>query len=259
MQTITDDFGNQIVLRTKNAVILRDYVRQNFALDQQPILASKLLHILRVAEACFDLGGQLGLDPLLCYNIGLLHDYGRFTQWQKYQSFNDHLTVDHADESVRLLFDDGAIKQFDLPPQEYDLIRVAIQNHNKKTINVAQIKALPYCQMIRDCDKLDIFYRLSYGDIQINLDTPGVSPRVIASIQKHQCVDKKDVRTGADRIVTFLGFFYDLYFPETLSRLDLPKFWQGLNTFYSARLNHADQNTVQKCQAIVQDYLANKG
>ena len=53
-------------------------------------------------------------DMYLASLIALLHDYARFEQWSKYETFNDAKSFDHGDYAAKLLFDEGHIKKFDL-------------------------------------------------------------------------------------------------------------------------------------------------
>lgn len=266
MIKITDDFGNILSLKTKNAEIFCDYVTKNYDLSI-PEISGKLYHTLRVADMCIELAEKLGLDKELAYTIGLLHDFSRFEQWKKYQSFADHKTVDHADEAVRLLFDENQIVLFDVDEKEKELIRIAVKNHNKKEIDIDAIKQfecgdfdriLAFCKIIRDSDKYDIFYRMQMGDIGIDFEKTGVSPKVTAFYQIHEMVDKREVQTGADELLTLIGYLFDMNYTEMYQCMDMDAFWNGVDKFYCKNLNKEDNAVVQKQIEIMKNFISTK-
>lgn len=266
MIKITDDFGNILSLKTKNAEIFCNYVTKNYDLSI-PEISGKLYHTLRVADMCIELAEKLGLDKELAYTIGLLHDFSRFEQWKKYQSFADHKTVDHADEAARLLFDENQIALFDVDEKEKELIRLAVKNHNKKEIDFEEIKNVDeknfdkivlFCKLIRDCDKLDIAYRFYMGDLNIDLSKPGVSQNVLESFKKHKLVNKNDIQTGADELLTLIGYLFDMNYTEMYQCMDMDAFWNGVDKFYCKNLNKEDNAVVQKQIEIMKNFISTK-
>ena len=262
MRFVIDNFGNKLFLRSKNAEIFYDYVTKNFDMSD-PTISNKVFHTLRVANMCIKLAKKLNLNVGLAYDIGLLHDFGRFNQWQTYKTFNDTKSVDHADHSVKQLFENGDIGMFRIAKKNYKLIELAIKNHNKKEINLSEIpakdydKILLYCQLIRDCDKTDIVYRLTNGNINVDVGIEGISPEVIESIKSHKCVDKKFMKTSADQILTLIGYLYDFNFSETLSIIDFSAFWKGIEKHYCQKItNENDQKTLKNLILVVKNYIS---
>jgi len=264
MKLIIDDIGNKILLRNKNAEILYNYVVNNFDTKNDKSYMSKLFHIFRVAEACINVGIKLGIDKNLAYNVGLLHDFARFYQWKTFNSFSDHTTIDHADVSAKLLFEEGEIKKFTVNKKDYELLSIAIQNHNKKTINLNQLKSckninyeklLTLCKLIRDCDKIDIIYKYGIGDINFNYKIPGVSSEVIESIKHHKCVDKKNIKTSTDALLTALAYLFDFNFKETLSYINFDEFFKGIEKFYCVKLGNEEKPIVEENIIIIKNYI----
>ena len=70
-------------------------------------------------------------DAEIAAIVGLLHDYSRFEQWEKYKTFVDSNSVDHADLAVQRLFDEKEITNYSLNEENYDEIYDAIKYHNK--------------------------------------------------------------------------------------------------------------------------------
>ena len=94
-------------------------------------------HSIAVMELMGELAYRLNLsneDIKLARLIGLLHDIGRFPQWEKYHTFVDKNSVDHAEIGADYLFKEGHIRDF-IEDNKYDsIIEKAIRNHNKYKI-----------------------------------------------------------------------------------------------------------------------------
>lgn len=119
----------------------------------------KIIHSERVSNQIFHLGKELGLDANdleIARIAGLFHDIGRFRQYQDYRTFNDAKSENHAllglDEIDRFGLLDG------IRPEQSEIIRFAIENHNKKAITeVKDRKTRFFALLLRDADKLDIW------------------------------------------------------------------------------------------------------
>ena len=67
--------------------------------------------------------------------MGMLHDIGRFEQVKRYGTFVDSESIDHAELGITILFEEGLLTQFgDFTPEEQELLKVSIENHNKYRI-----------------------------------------------------------------------------------------------------------------------------
>lgn len=158
---------------------------------------------------------------MLC---ALFHDIGRFEQLKQYDTFLDHLSCDHAALSCRVLSDTGMLKA--LAPEDQKKILTAIENHNRYTIDpglVNDTESFELCKLIRDADKCDIFRVFATDDMndvvgasESEIAVEMISPAVRESILKHRCVDKLIRKTHLDMWISFLGFFFDLNYPESV-------------------------------------------
>ena len=125
-------------------------------------IARKQSHSLRVMANAREIATKMKLSAEqidLATMIGLLHDIARFEQYTKFQTYSDQESFDHGDRAVEILKENGKIREY-LSDSQYDnLIFTAIQNHNKYAISedVSGEKLL-FAKIIRDADKLDIFY-----------------------------------------------------------------------------------------------------
>ena len=193
----------------------------NYDLNNKDIRL-KYNHSFRVMELSEKYANLLGLyeeDVKLAKTIGLLHDIGRFEQLAVYRTYNDSKSIDHADYSVEQLFDKEEIKRFYKNKNHWDIIRLAIKNHNKFAITgVSDDRCLLHCHLIRDTDKLDILYNWStlHDIFPIDEDIK-FSKNVITSIRNHESVKKEDIKNSSDRNACFMAFIFDIHFDECVS------------------------------------------
>ena len=193
----------------------------NYDLNNKDIRL-KYNHSFRVMELSEKYANLLGLyeeDVKLAKTIGLLHDIGRFEQLAVYHTYNDSKSIDHADYSVEQLFDKEEIKRFYKNKNHWDIIRLAIKNHNKFAITgVSDDRCLLHCHLIRDTDKLDILYNWStLHDIFLIDEDIKFSKNVITSIRNHESVKKEDIKNSSDRNACFMAFIFDIHFDECVS------------------------------------------
>lgn len=175
----------------------------------------KYNHSYRVKNRSLEIAKYLNLndeDTYLASLIGLLHDIGRFEQVRIYDSFIDSETVDHADLGVKILFEDGIIRNF-ISDDNYDnIIYTAIKNHNKLNIESGLYeRTLMHSKIIRDADKIDILYIQSCTS-EYNFDEDGssVSDDIREEFYEHKCVNNLKIKNKTDRILRILSFIYDI-------------------------------------------------
>ena len=152
--------------------------------------------------------------------IGLLHDYARFEQWTKYKTYSDIKSVDHGDLAIQMLFDNNEIENYYLNKENYDEIYDAIKYHNKLTIpeNLSDHNKL-LCKVIRDADKLDIFYLLSIDKLLFMEDEEEISEKVIEGFYKEKIIDKHNIKNKNDKIILNLAMVFDLNFKYSFKYL----------------------------------------
>lgn len=176
-------------------------------------ITRKYDHSLRVMELCKGIAKDLGLsndDILLSEVIGLLHDYGRFMQVNKYHTFSDLKSIDLGDYGVQVLFDNNEISNYWDNKNDYDIIYDAIKYHNKLEIPKGLDKRNNmFCQIVRDADKLDILYIFA-SKIFILPEDDDISLKVKETFEDEKQINRKDEISGADRVITTLALIYDL-------------------------------------------------
>lgn len=174
----------------------------------------KYHHSFRVMDLCILMAKDLKLDENdieIAKLIGLLHDYGRFYQLSKFNTFNDFKSIDHGDVGVQMLFDNEEIKQYTSKIKNYDEIYDAIKYHNKyKYPDYLSNHNKLMCNIIRDADKLDILYLVTEDVIKLNETNADISLKVKEQFQLHQSIDMHNAKNSSDKVLVFLGFVYDL-------------------------------------------------
>jgi putative nucleotidyltransferase with HDIG domain len=129
----------------------------------------KYKHTLRVMELSIEIAKSLNLseeDIKLAGLIGLLHDIGRFDQAAKYNSFNDHKTINHGEYGANILFKEDLIRKFIIDDTYDEIIKKSVYAHNRDEIPESYNEhEMLHARIIRDADKLDIFYLLSSKEI----------------------------------------------------------------------------------------------
>lgn len=127
-------------------------------------LRYKECHCRHVRALMLDLARQLDQQAgvqALAEAIGLLHDVGRFEQFATYRTYRDSQSVDHAALGVEVLQRHRVLAPLD--PSEQDLAEAAIRLHAVRDLPEGLPgERLLLAQMVRDCDKLDI-YRIVTG------------------------------------------------------------------------------------------------
>ncbi len=212
----------------------------------------KYNHSFRVMELQVKYAKQLGWseeDIEIARIVGLLHDFGRFEQIRVYNTFDDTISIDHADYSVQELFDKGNIKKFCSKEEWYPIIKFAIQNHNKYKIEKSNDKrAIMHAKLIRDTDKIDILYLFgTLKEITDYTDDSIVTKEVMSSIKKHKTIYRTKMMTKNDKFANKLAFAFDINYDCTLSEIK-----KNLETFYEGLQDKKDLLEVYK---IVINYI----
>lgn len=176
-------------------------------------------NILKIAK-----DENLKLNMFIVEFIGLFHDIGRFYQYDKYETFNDANSANHAKLSIKVLEDEGILNLIDYEDRPY--IVDAILMHNLQDLpRLEDKKMYLYAALLRDADKLDGFRSISvYERVNKNLayfknksDESVISDRVYESILKRKSVYKYDLTTILESQIVSLGYITsDINFKSTL-------------------------------------------
>ena len=141
-------------LRARFVVVAGEYADRLGERREHIVL--KRDHSLRVHALAARIVAGEGLTPPLPHlAAALLHDIGRFPQFERFGTYRDDESVDHGDEGAAFLEVGGFMDSF--AGRERDCIVLAVRMHNKREIpEDMEPLAKSICEVVRDADKLDI-------------------------------------------------------------------------------------------------------
>ena len=210
-------------VRTAFATYVKDYD------DTNPKIKLKIVHTYHVADIAERIAKSLSLsneDIDFAWLSGMLHDIGRFEQLRQFDTFNDFVSIDHAEFGADILFEgDKIITRFaGLSSTETKLLEKAIRLHNKYRLpEDLDERTLMFSNILRDADKVDI--------LRVNIDTPlseiysvpesevlnsTISPMVLdTALHKTEVVQRKYSKTPLDHLIGHSCLVFELVYPES--------------------------------------------
>lgn len=214
------------IQKAENA--FEEYIKKYNPEDEK--IQIKIGHIKRVEKQSEWIAISLGLDEenkLLAKLIGLLHDIGRFEQIRKYNTFLDKISVNHAEEGNRVLFEEGLIREFVADPQYDTIIYKAIGNHNKIQIEPGlNEKEMLHAKIIRDADKSDIYPTILATGLHGNIAFPDrdtskekITQSIFEKFMQKKPISYGEIQTNIDHMVIWVTYIYDIYFAVTLKKI----------------------------------------
>ena len=190
----------------------------------EDMIKYKYNHSYRVVHQAEEICRSLNLDTEerdLASNIALLHDIARFKQWKEYKTFCDHDSFDHGDEAIKILFDEGEIKNYNIKEEDYDVLKKAIKNHNKYSLDKKlNEREKLHSMIIRDADKIDILYAFSTNRLlELEEDDLDISDNVEDDFFNHTLTLNTDIKSKNDKIIVFFSLVYDLNYDYSKERI----------------------------------------
>ena len=244
--------GNMIDLKKANEEFDK-YVKNYNSEDKK--IALKIEHIKRVSEISGIISENLNLDKEnieLAKLIGLLHDIGRFEQIKQYNTFSDKDSIDHGKLGVEILFKQGKIRNF-IESAKYDeIIKKAILNHNRKEIEKGlNPKELLHSKIIRDADKIDILYIMTFEEKRTvfnkdDISDEKITDKIYEEFMQMKLLDYKKIQTNVDRVIAHFAYIYDLNFNFSYEYLNNKQY---LDKIYK-RHTFTDNDTMKRYNLI---------
>ncbi len=193
----------------------------NYDLNDDKI-KSKVEHSYRVAGISRKIAKDMSLNEekqQLAELIGLLHDIGRFKQYETFKNYNVISQFDHGDYGAELL--NHEIRKY-IETSKYDNIIIkAVKNHNKYKIEEDLTEEeLFFSKLIRDADKIDILYEC------LNIFWKGKEGLINQSILSNEMYEQfkkqklikiekdRNYNTIDDMLIT-LAYTFDINFKES--------------------------------------------
>ena len=208
--------------------LFKDYV-SNYDFTNA-MIARKYNHTLRVKNLCEIIAKELCLSNEKIYLAGLCglyHDIARFDQASKFNSFDDISTFDHGDVGYEIFLKDFASK-LGLSDEQIMIIANSIKHHNKLNVNDLTGDDLVFTNILRDADKIDIFYQFA--------NVPGMLSDAQGDISK-MCHDKflarkpvsyKDIRNKREQNILYLAFIWDINYECSYKIIKDNKYFQKI-------------------------------
>ena len=223
---------------------------KNYDLNNDKI-KRKQLHSLRVMEISKQIAEGLILSQEeidLATIIGLLHDIARFEQYTKYNTFRDLESIDHGDLGAKILQKD--IRKY-IRTNKYDKIIIkAVKNHNKYKIeeSITEKEEL-FAKIVRDADKIDIFYEfvvMFWKGKEQEVEESILSKDVLEQFEDFVQVKQKKDESAIDNIIKVIAFIFDMNFKSSFQILKEEDY---INKILN-RYNLKDEYTKQKVEEV---------
>lgn len=224
-------------------------------------VALKVRHTYGVVRASEMLAKSLNLtkeDSDLSKLIAFLHDIGRFEQSKVNSDVYDNADkqfFDHGEYGVKVLFEEGLIRNF-IEDNSYDeIIKKSILNHNKLEIEEGlNEKELLHAKLVRDNDKLDNFrvkleesFKVLLGTDDMNLiENEVISDDIYKTFLSKRLITYGDVKTCLDRWMSYIAYIFDFNFPESFKYLDDNDM---INKNFD-RINYKNPDTIKKIEVM---------
>lgn len=217
---------------------------------QNPQIKLKMLHMQRVAKNCRLIAERLELYKDyqdVAELIGMLHDIGKFEQYVNSQVKNR----DHGEYAINIL--EKEMRKYIFTDKYDNIIKKAIKNHNKYEIekNLTEDEKL-FAKLIRDADKLDIFYECTeifWKDSEEKVNKSKISLKIYDNMYKNQIIkieENRDYNTIDDLLIT-LSYMFDINYKPTYEIIQKEDY---VNKIFN-RFNLKDVETKEKVEEII--------
>jgi hypothetical protein len=190
----------------------------------------KSAHTRRVRQGMRRLGtaaGLAGRELALAEAAGLLHDVGRFPQYERHRTFRDDRSEHHGRLAVEAIEAEGLLAAW--PADERRRVLAAVGHHNEPRLRaLGDPGAAGLLKLLRDADKLDILRMAAArsngrrrGPVtDFNLpETGACSPAALEAVLAGRVMPITAVSTRADAVLFYLSWVYDLNFPSAFRQV----------------------------------------
>lgn len=241
----------------------QEYIKyvNTFKIQNNEYLKNKIEHSMRVMELSTKIAKGLNLNQEeieIATLIGLLHDIGRYEEVTIYKA--NGKKADHGDIGAEVLQKNNLIRNF-IKENIYDnIIFTAIKNHNKfKPETSLTNKQQLFTNIIRDADKLDIFYECEefyWANGKEELEKEIITEQDIMPILQHKNIEKKKNLKSPQitRTLTTMSFVFDINYKTSIKILKEADYINKyLNKFQFKDTN--TQELIKKVQEEINKYI----
>ena len=226
---------------------------------QNEHIKGKQKHSLRVMEISRQIAEKLDLtqeEVEIATLIGLLHDIARFEQYTLYGTFKDLQSIDHGDLGSEILVKD--IRKYIETNQYDEIIIKAVKNHNKFKIEEGLTeKEELFSRIIRDADKIDIFYQSVvrfWKGKEAEVEESKISEDVVRQIKDYSSTKRKVKETAIDNIMRVIAFIFDINFKSSFRILKEEDYINKILDRYNFKDEYTKQQ-VEEIRGIANKYI----
>jgi hypothetical protein len=160
--------------------------------------------------------------------VCLLHDIGRFSQYRDFGTYYDGGSVDHGDRGREELMSESGRYAAAADKEAWRTILQAVKWHNKKSLPELSPEVMPFCRLVRDADKLDVFNLVrrnmdegTIGELlpRHKIDAP-LSATLLDEVEKYWSGSYKHASSLRDFLLIQLTWVLDINFAPTLRMLE---------------------------------------
>jgi len=158
----------------------------------------------------------------------LLHDAGRFSQYRDFGTYYDGVSVDHGDRGYEALLSESDRYAEVTGGKAWEAILQAVKWHNKKSLPELSEEVAPFCRLVRDADKLDVFNlvqrRMDEGTVgellpRHKIEAP-LSEPLLNEVEKNWSGSYKHASSLLDFLLIQLTWVLDMNFAPSLRLLE---------------------------------------
>lgn len=222
-------------------------------------IKGKQEHSLRVMYISRQIAERLGLlkeEVELATLIGLLHDIARFEQYTKYKTFRDLESIDHGDLGAEILQKD--IRKY-IENDKYDEIIIkSVKNHNKYKIEDGLTKKEElFAKIVRDADKIDIFYEsvvMFWKGKEEQVEESIISKDTTEQFGDFVQIKKTKNDTAIDNVIRVIAFIFDMNFKPSFQILKEEDYINKILNRYDFKDEYTKQK-VEEIRRIANEYV----
>lgn len=186
-------------------------------------------HTHRVCLSGISIAQGLGMDEretLIAEACCLFHDIARFEQYKQYKTFKDADSVNHGVYGANILQNLGILSS--LPLAEQGIILQSVKYHNAFSVpQIEDTDVLRFLKLVRDADKLDIWYIFYHYYIKgtetmpsamgLGLpDTEGYSPALVDALLNKRLARLVDIKNINDFKLLKISWIYDINYSYSM-------------------------------------------
>jgi len=166
-------------------------------------------------------------SALLGTAASLLHDVGRFSQFRDYGTLYDSISIDHGNrgyEELKRFFPEEFADE-----EGYKAIIESVRWHNKKKLpeDLGDIYK-PFCKLVRDADKIDVFRLVQDHIVRGKVDellprhviSDPLSESVLKEVEENGYSSYKNVSSLADFLLMQITWLLDINYAASMKIID---------------------------------------